>query len=74
MLTTLPLILNKNNVNKVVKVVLEFFKLANIHVIYKNIRFPTDIYVYKKIFGSIVLSFMLAVRSDHVFQSLMKSF
>ena len=48
MSTTLPLIfLNKNNVNKVVKVVPEHLNWPNIHAIYKNIAFLADIDVYK---------------------------
>ena len=41
-----PHLLKQNNVNKGFKVVPEYSKWPNIHVIYKNISFPTDIYIY----------------------------
>ena len=38
-----PTFLNKTNVIKVVKVMLEIFNWPNIDVIYKNTSFPTDV-------------------------------
>ena len=46
-----PHILKQNIINKVVKVVAECSNWPNIHVIYKNIYIPTDMYVYKSYQG-----------------------
>ena len=66
MLTTLPYILNKINVVKVVKVILELFKLDKRSRIIQEHFIPYIYLCLQKLYGSIVMLFMLHFKLLHL--------